>query len=106
MDLVVHASQWEGLPRAAVQALLMERPVICFDLDGAPEVVRPDETGILVPFNDVRGLAEAMVALSQDGRRRERLGRAGRELCRQRFDHTAMVDAIERVYKELADRRG
>ena len=104
MDLVVHASQWEGLPRVAVQALLMERPVISFAIDGAPEVVLPGETGILVPLNDVRQLTEAMVTLARDAEQRERLGRRGRQLCRQRFDHHAMVRAIERIYKELADR--
>ena len=102
MDMVVHASQWEGLPRVAVQAMLMQRPVIGFDIDGTPEVVLPDRTGALVPLNDVRRLAEAIVALAGDKDRRERLGRAGRELCLQRFDHNAMVDAIERVYEELA----
>jgi glycosyltransferase involved in cell wall biosynthesis len=48
MDVLVHASQWEGLPRAAGQALLMQVPVISFDIDGAPEVVIPGQTGELV----------------------------------------------------------
>ena len=104
MDIVVHASQWEGLPRVAVQALLMERPVISFDIDGAPEVVVPDRTGVLVPLNDTRRLAEAMIALASDPQGRERFGRTGRRLCLERFDHQVMTAAIERVYKELADR--
>ncbi len=41
MDLLAHASQWEGLPRVAVQALLMEVPVAGFAIDGTPEVVIP-----------------------------------------------------------------
>ncbi len=106
MDIVVHASQWEGLPRVAVQGLLMERPVISFDIDGAPEVVLPERTGILVPLNDIGRLADAMVTLSRDEGRRARLGRAGRELCLQRFDHNAMVEAVERVYEELVARNG
>jgi len=47
-DMVLHASRWEGLPRTLVQGLLCEVPAISFDNDGAPEVVIPDETGILV----------------------------------------------------------
>jgi glycosyltransferase involved in cell wall biosynthesis len=101
MDIIAHASQWEGLPRVAVQALLMERPVISFDIDGAPEVVLPSVTGCLVPFNDIEGFAEAMITLARDEELRERLGRAGRSLCLERFDHRRMVDAIEAIYLEL-----
>jgi glycosyltransferase involved in cell wall biosynthesis len=106
MDGLVHASQWEGLPRAAVQALLMQRPVISFDIDGAPEIVLPEQTGLLVPFNDVSALADAMVRLAEEPDLRDRMGRAGRDLCLKRFDHNAMVEAIDRLYNELADHRG
>ena len=101
IDILVHASQWEGLPRAAVQALLMERPVISFDIDGAPEVVVPGRTGLLVLLNDTHALAEAIVSLTRDPDRRRAFGRAGRELCLARFDHNLMVEAIERLYQEL-----
>jgi len=101
MDILVHPSQWEGLPRSAVQALLMERPVISFDIDGTPEVVIPETTGVLVPLNDIRQLAQAMVTLAGDAARRAQFGRAGRRLCLERFGQKVMVDAIERLYQEL-----
>jgi glycosyltransferase involved in cell wall biosynthesis len=102
-DMLVHTSQWEGLPRTAVQALLMECPVISFDIDGAPEVVLPDQTGMLVGLNDIEGLTEAILSLASDAELRRRMGKAGRELCRQRFDHEVMVDGIERIYGELCE---
>jgi glycosyltransferase involved in cell wall biosynthesis len=98
MDMLVHASQWEGLPRTVVQAMLMERPAISFDIDGAPEVVIPGRTGELVPLNDVRGLADAIVGLAKDPNRRRRYGKAGRALCLSQFDHRRMVELIEGVY--------
>lgn len=104
MDLLVHASQWEGLPRAAVQALLMRVPVISFAIDGAPEVVIPDQTGELVPLNDIAGLARAMVALAADAPNRQRLGETGHRLCLTRFDYHAMVDQLEAIYTDLAER--
>ncbi len=102
IDLLVHASQWEGLPRAAVQALLMGKPVVSFAIDGAPEVVRPGQTGLLVPLNDRQALARAILELAANPGLRERMGRAGRQLCLRRFDAGVMVEAIERVYLELA----
>ena len=105
MDFLVHASQWEGLPRAAVQALLMERPVISFDIDGAPEVVIPGRTGLLVPLNDIPRLGDAMVTLAQDTDLRRARGQAGRALCLERFDWHKMVAGIEAVYEEALSRR-
>ena len=57
MDLVVHASYREGLARVLPQALISRVPVVSYDVDGAPEVVVPDETGILVRPGDIEGLA-------------------------------------------------
>jgi len=102
-DMLVHASQWEGLPRAAAQSLLMKTPVISFDIDGAPEVVVPDETGCLIPLNDIPALSAAIVRLARDKSLRTRLGQLGRERCLQQFDHNTMVDRIENLYERLAN---
>jgi glycosyltransferase involved in cell wall biosynthesis len=105
-DLVVHASLHEGLARVLPQSLLSGRPVISYDVDGAGEVVRTGETGLLVAPGDWRGLARAIDTLVSDRLLRQRLGERGRELCRDRFDHRHMVDEIEKVYlAALAARR-
>ena len=104
-DLLVHASRWEGLPRSVVQAMLSEVPVISYDNDGAPEVVTPDETGVLVPYGDTAKLADAVVALSAAPARRTALGRAGRLRCAEPFDWRRMVDELDRLYHALASDR-
>jgi len=104
-DMVLHASRWEGLPRTLVQGLLCEVPAISFDNDGAPEVVIPDETGILVPFGDASRLCEAIVTLAQDGGMRRRLGQRGRIRCLEMFDWRVMVDQLDALYLKLAERQ-
>ncbi len=104
-DIVLHASRWEGLPRAVVQGLLTEVPAISFDNDGAPEVVIPEETGILVPYGDTRLLADAIVTLSADAELRRTLGRRGRTRCATMFDWRMMVADLEALYQKLADHR-
>jgi glycosyltransferase involved in cell wall biosynthesis len=84
-----------------VQALLTEVPAISFDNDGAPEVVIPGETGILVPFGDTRKLAEAILALAQDADRRQAYGKRGRANCLAAFDWRRMAAEIESVYEGL-----
>lgn len=105
IDMLVHASRWEGLPRAVVQALLSEVPAISFDNDGAREVVIPGETGLLVPFGDHEALADAVVELAGDAERRAALGRQGRTNCLVPFDRRTMVTEIERVYGNLLSGR-
>ena len=61
MDLLVHASLREGLPRAVVQALLGGRPAVCYAVDGAPEVVIDGVTGRLLPPRSTDQLAEALI---------------------------------------------
>lgn len=100
-DIVLHASRWEGLPRAVVQGLLTEVPAVSFDNDGAPEVVRAGETGILVRFGDVSGLSDVLVRLAEDAELRRSLGRRGRELCRTAFDWHNMVQSLESLYVSL-----
>lgn len=100
-DIVLHASRWEGLPRAIVQGLLCGKAAISFDNDGAPEVVIPNETGRLVPMGDIRRLTEAIVELAEDKEKRESYGERGRLLCRERFDWHNMVAAIESLYVRL-----
>lgn len=103
-DMLVHASRWEGLPRAIVQALLTEVPAISFDNDGAPEVVRTGETGILVPFGDGSGLSNAIVRLAGDAEARGRMGAAGRRRCLAEFDWRRMVERLEALYLKLLRR--
>jgi len=101
MDILVHASAWEGLARVLVEALLMRVPVVSFEIDGAPEVVVPGRTGELVGFGDVEGLADAMVRLAGDEDRRRLYGQQGRRECAERFSHRRMVDQIEAYYERL-----
>jgi len=101
VDILAHTSQWEGLPRAVVQALLMEKPAVSFNIDGAPEVVIPGETGELAALNDLRGFTAALVGLARDPARRLRYGQAGRRRCLAEFDYRVMVDRLDRLYGRL-----
>jgi glycosyltransferase involved in cell wall biosynthesis len=102
-DLVVHTSFREGLARVLPQALLVGRPVVSYDVDGAREVVCDGQTGFLVAPGDVATLAERIVKLSSSAELRERLAAAGRESCRQRFDHRTMTAHVRQLYEKLLD---
>lgn len=104
-DVIAHASRWEGLPRALVQAALTEVPAVSFDNDGAPEVVEEGVTGRLVPMGSVTQLAQCMIELIRDGDKRRTMGHRARPACLERFSARKMVEEIERVYEALAASR-
>jgi glycosyltransferase involved in cell wall biosynthesis len=105
-DVLVHASRWEGLPRAVVQGLLMGVPAVAFDNDGTPEVVRTGQTGVLVPFGRTDLLAKAVVELARNADLRRELGAQGRAHCLVEFDRRTMVDRIEALYRDLTVQGG
>jgi glycosyltransferase involved in cell wall biosynthesis len=100
LDIVVHASLREGLARALPQALIAGKPVVSFDVDGAREVVVPDQTGFLVPPKSIAGLAAAIDELVADPALRDRLGRAGRRLS-EVFDHRRTTAQLRALYARL-----
>jgi glycosyltransferase involved in cell wall biosynthesis len=106
MDLLVHPSVWEGLPRAAVQALLSGRPVVAFDCDGAGEVVIDGVTGRLVPPLSVPALRAALEDVLARPDRGRSLGEEGRRRCRGRFAWRAGAEALDGEYQRFLERLG
>jgi glycosyltransferase involved in cell wall biosynthesis len=106
MDVLVHLSLREGLPRTLPQALAAGKPVVAFDVDGAREVCRTNETGFLIPAGDVAGLVGAVNRLLQDKPLADKLGARGRELVQEQFTNKAMVDQLDTLYRRLARQTG
>ena len=104
MDVVVHLSLREGLPRSLTQALACGKPVVAFDVAGAREVCRDGETGFLVRVKDADGVAEAVIRLLQDSALARKMGMRGRELVREEFTEAGMVREIDGLYRRLAAR--
>lgn len=101
MDVVVHTSDWEGLPRVLPQGLLAGKPVVAFNRDGSPEVCLHESTGLLVEHADIDGLASAMQRLAANPELRDELGTNGRKLCSKRFCHKHMTEQIREVYQRV-----
>jgi glycosyltransferase involved in cell wall biosynthesis len=107
MDVLVHPSYREGLPRTVPQALLAGVPVVATDVDGTGEACIDMETGRLVPLGDRPRLREAVRWMYDHPDERAKLAKQGREMCRVRFSAEHMVARLEEVYERgLALARG
>lgn len=101
MDLLVHASLREGLPRAVTQAMAAGVPVVAVDVDGAGEVVHEGVTGRLVPPGDEAALFRAITAALRDPAGSARLARAAAAHVRRAFTVERMVSDTAAAYRDL-----
>ena len=102
MDVLVHLSLREGLPRTLPQAMAGGKPVVAFDVDGAREVCLPDWTGVLLRPGDVAGLGAAVIRLLRDPEQAHTMGARGRALVSAQFTEERMVTAIDELYRRCA----
>lgn len=98
MDLLVHPSYREGLPRTVPQALLSEVPVVAYDVDGAREACIDRETGALVRPGDRNGLRDAVLWMIEHRDEAKAMAQRGRAICQEQFSASRMVEELEKVY--------
>jgi glycosyltransferase involved in cell wall biosynthesis len=101
IDVLIHPSYREGLPRAVPQAMLAARPTIVYDCDGAGEVCIDSRTGILVKPGDREALDRAVRRLATNAELRTQWGLAGKDMAEREFSATDMVDRLETLYQRL-----
>ena len=93
---VVVPSRWpEPFGMVGLEAMHHARPVIGFDVGGIPDWLDHEVTGLLVPEQDVAGLAGAVTSLLTDPGRALRMGSAGHEQVQRRFSFEAYLARLE-----------
>ncbi len=91
----------EGFGLVLVEAMAQAVAVIATREGAAPEIVADGMTGVLIPAGDPDALASAIESLLDDPGRRRALGRAGLEVCREKFDIDRTLLQMEAVYKKV-----
>jgi glycosyltransferase involved in cell wall biosynthesis/peptidoglycan/xylan/chitin deacetylase (PgdA/CDA1 family) len=101
-DLVVLPSRREGLPVVALEAFGLNRAVVATAVGGTPDIVRPGETGWLVPPEQPAALAVAILEALRDPDGRVQRAQRGRELVERSYSLEATIDRIEELYADAA----
>ena len=102
LDVFVLPSLKEGLSIAVMEAMALEKPVVCSEIAGLPEVVRDGQTGFLVPPGDSLALQHALEKLLADAALRARIGCNARRFLEANFEQTACLDAMEAYFRRIA----
>lgn len=90
----------EILPLAILEAMATGIPVVATDVGGVRDLVRDDETGLLVPPEDPDALAAALVRVLRDRTSAERLRLAAFTLVgERRYTVAGLLDGITGAYE-------
>ncbi len=103
-DLFVFPSHYEGLGISLVEAAACGLPAIGTRTGGIVDVIEEGRSGLLVPPEDHRALADALRELSADEQRRQVMGAAARQVALERFDERDAVARYRTLFREVTPR--
>jgi glycosyltransferase involved in cell wall biosynthesis len=104
-DVCVQTSNREGLPNALLEAGAAGRAIVATDAGGTGEIVLDGRTGLIVPVEDLGGLARALRVVVTDASLRRRLGEAARAPVQAVFGMDRFVAEFAALYESLATSR-
>jgi len=98
-DVVCQVSRWEEVFGYVIaEAMSSSRPMVATRVGGIPELVEDGKTGFLAERADAQAIADRILKLVADPELRKRMGRAGREVARERFDLVRNVERVAGLY--------
>lgn len=100
VDVFALSSGWEGLSIALLEAMAHGLPAVATRAGGVSEVIEDGRSGLLVPLDDPRSMADAIVRVVEDRPLAAKLGAEARVRAR-RFDIKETVQREEAVYADL-----
>jgi glycosyltransferase involved in cell wall biosynthesis len=104
-DVAVHPSHSEAIG-GAVESLMLAVPTVTTDVGGFPDVVKPGQTGWLVPAKSPASLAEAIAEALDDPQRANELARKGQVLARDILDIRRNAKEVAAAYEQILSRTG
>jgi len=99
LDLLVLNSRSEPFSLVLLEALASGTPVLATFVDGVPELIRHGETGWLVPPQNERALAMAIINLSCQPELRAQFAERGRQHVHSHFSAEGYIRELEDFYQ-------
>lgn len=106
-DILLFPTKADNQPRVLIEAMACGCPAVATNVGGVPELVVPDETGILVQSGDATGMLKGIEELMDDPAKRIRMGENGRRVAVERhglqrhlIEMLSAYDEAIRIWRE------
>ena len=99
--LLVVPSRMESIPQVIKEAYYFRVPVIATNVGGIPEIVEHNITGILVPPNEPKKLADAINEILENKEFAKKLADAGYDYLMKNFTCDILMPKYVEFYKKL-----
>lgn len=95
-------SRMESLPQSIKEAFFLKIPVVATSVGDIPEVIKNNETGILVPSNDPQSLLEAINSLLENKEKASDIAEHAHDFIIKNFTWEKLLPTYTNFYKNLA----
>ena len=100
-QVVVVPSRMESLPTTVKEAFYLNVPVVATNVGGIPELIKDNETGMLVPSENPGKLADAVNELLADKQKAERLASNGNKFVKSHMTWDIVLPKYIQFYEDL-----
>jgi glycosyltransferase involved in cell wall biosynthesis len=104
-DVVIFPSRLNGVGRSVFEGGVHGIPSVVALKDKVEDIVEDGVTGIIVPEQDAKAMAEAVKKLAEDAALRNKLGAAAKLKYRAQFDPKRSAGEIVKIYREVLARK-
>jgi L-malate glycosyltransferase len=104
LDVFLHTPRAEAFGLVVAEAMATGLPVVAAGVGGVVDLVRPQQTGILVPPEDPDATADALAFLVADDGERTRLGREARRVATEEYGLDLYAARHVALYNDVLDR--
>lgn len=101
LDIFVFSSFHEGVPMALLEAMALRKAIVSTAVGGINEVIQDGISGLLVPPQKPRELADACLRILGDDELRHRLENAAAKRVDEEFSIDILRDRILNLYSEV-----
>jgi glycosyltransferase involved in cell wall biosynthesis len=105
LDILISSSIWEGFPTVILEAMALRVPVIATDVSGSRELVRPGESGLLVPPADAASLAQAILYMLEHPQESRRMAQNSFEKASQ-YTMQRTAEQLMELYRNIVPPAG
>ncbi|SVA40306.1 uncharacterized protein METZ01_LOCUS93160 [marine metagenome] len=99
--VVVVPSRIESLPTTIKEAFFLKIPVVGTNVGGIPELIKNNETGLLVPPNNPQKLAESVNKLLENKQNADQLANSGYEFVKNNMTWDVILPKYIELYENL-----